>query len=89
MLSQTVVEFNQAKTNQNGKWADYLISAVRYEECGTTRNISHVRVHIDGDKVGVATTWTRQEVITAIGKGRTFVSIVKTLLLKSGILAKM
>ena len=47
------------------KWADYCISAVRYNAEHT--HIVKVKVHIDsGDTIGTATEWTRSEVVTAI-----------------------
>jgi hypothetical protein len=58
------------------KWADYCISSVRY----TTERayIIKVKVHIDnGDTVGNAKEWTRNEVASAIGEGKTFVTITQ------------
>lgn len=61
------------------KWADYLISEVRYAETATTKHISSVKVHDDkGDKVGSSTVWTRQDVINAIDSKNTFCTITKT-----------
>jgi hypothetical protein len=60
------------------RWADYLISAVRYEETFTKKTISHCKVHPDnGDTVGPGTTWSKEEVMEAIIKGNTFVTISK------------
>ena len=60
------------------KWADYLISAVRYKETFTRKTISHCKVHPDnGDSVGEGTTWSKEEVMDAIIKGNTFVTISK------------
>ena len=60
------------------KWADYLISAVRYEETFSKKTISHCKVHPDnGDSVGDGTTWSKDEVMDAIQKGYTFYTISK------------
>lgn len=61
------------------KWADYLISEVRYLETVNTKHISSVKVHEDkGDKIGKSTIWTRQDVINAIDLNNTFCTIIKT-----------
>jgi len=61
------------------KWADYLISAVRYETSSTGRHISQLRVHTDGaESVGQATTWTKNQVVTSINAGQRFKTIYKT-----------
>lgn len=58
------------------KWADYLISAVRYN--ADHKHIDQVKAHQDnGDSVGEAKVYTRQEVVNAIAKGTTFVTIYK------------
>lgn len=58
------------------KWADYLISAVRYNSEHT--HIVQVAVHPDnGDTVGARSVLTRQEVISAIKNGYTFCTIYK------------
>ena len=58
------------------KWADYLISAVRYTDTNTRHYISHLKVHSDnGDSIGNGTAWTKNDVVDAIGKGITFVTI--------------
>ncbi len=60
------------------KWADYLISAVRYEESLNSKFISHFKVHLDnGNSVGEGSTWTKQEVLEALLKGETFLTIYK------------
>jgi len=60
------------------KWADFLISAVRYEETFTKKTISHCKVHPDnGNSVGEGTTWSKEEVMDAIIKGNRFVTISK------------
>lgn len=59
------------------QWADYLISAVRYDE--DRNHIEKARVHEDnGDTVGAASEWTRSSVVKAIDKGQTFCTILKT-----------
>lgn len=57
------------------KWADYLISAVRYYN---NDFISHLRIHEDsGDKVGAPQTWSKENVISYINNGYSFCTIVK------------
>lgn len=58
------------------KWADYLISAVRYNADHT--HITYVRAHEDsGESVGEGKTYTRQTIVNAINKGTTFFTIYK------------
>lgn len=59
------------------KWADYLISAVRYEADGS--GIDQLRVHeYNGDKVGSAHTWDRKSVVHHIeDHGDSFCTIRK------------
>jgi hypothetical protein len=58
------------------KWADYGISHVRYDDERT--HIVKVRVREDkGDTFGPAEEWARQDVVSAIETGTTFVTIVK------------
>jgi len=58
------------------KWADYCISAVRYNSNGT--HIEKVQVHEDQDSsIGSPQTWTRSQVIDALDKRYTFVTITK------------
>ena len=58
------------------KWADYLISAVRYNKEET--HIEKVKVHVDnGDSVGVGNTWDRKKVVEKIEDKKTFVTITK------------
>jgi hypothetical protein len=58
------------------KWADYLISAVRYNAAGT--HIDKVRVHEDkGETVGSPAIWARSAVVTNLEAGNTFMTIVK------------
>ena len=60
------------------KWADYLISAVRYEESINKKTVSYCKVHPDnGDTVGPGTTWSKEEIMDAILKGVTFFTISK------------
>ncbi len=60
------------------KWADYLISAVRYDTGLSNKIISYFKVHIDkGDSVGESRTWTKNELLDALIKGKTFVTILK------------
>lgn len=60
------------------KWADYLISAVRYKETDTSRFIVNLRVHRDlGDSVGPATEMSKAKVIELIDDGDTFATIYK------------
>lgn len=59
------------------KWADYLISAVRYNSSGT--HIDNVKVHEDkDDSVSAGKEWTRKEVVDALSKGKTFCTIYKS-----------
>lgn len=61
------------------KWADYLISALRYEDSLNSKVISHFKIHHDnGNSVGKGSTWTNQEVLEAILRGDTFLTIHKT-----------
>lgn len=57
------------------KWADYCISAVRYDH--TESHIDRAKVHADdgGDTLGVSSEWIRSQVISAIQRGHTFVTI--------------
>lgn len=58
------------------KWADYYISAVRFNVAHT--HIDRVRVfHDDDGKLGAQTVETRVDVIFAIRDGKTFVTIFK------------
>ncbi len=60
------------------KWADYLVSAVRYTTSQNTRYISHLKVHLDnGESVGTASTMDRDTVIKLLGGGTTFSTIYK------------
>ena len=56
------------------KWADYGISAVRYNAAHT--HIDRVRAHPDnGDEIGGSTDILRVGVVAAIKKGTTFMTI--------------
>ncbi len=58
------------------KWADYLISKVRYNEADT--HIINVLVHPDqGDSVGTGIQETRQQVVDLLAGGTTFATIYK------------
>jgi hypothetical protein len=57
------------------KWADYGISAVRYNVAHT--HIDCVRAHTDnGDTIGPAAEYERATIVKAIKDGYTFVTIV-------------
>lgn len=59
------------------KWADYLVSAVRYD--GNKERIEQVKVHEDkGDSVGTVKVWTRAQVVSAIGQGMTCCTILQS-----------
>lgn len=58
------------------KWADYGISAVRYN--ATHQHIDRVRIHPDnGETIGAPAEYARADIVTAIKKGITFVTIFK------------
>ena len=58
------------------KWADYCISAVRYNPEHT--HIVKARVYPDlGDKLGTSTEMARNDVVNAIERGNSFVTIYK------------
>jgi hypothetical protein len=58
------------------KWADYGISAVKYNFAHT--HIDRVRVHADnGETIGASLEQARTEVVAAIKKGTTYVTIFK------------
>lgn len=58
------------------KWADYCISAVRYDSEG--KHIDRVRVHTDtGDAIADPTEWLRSSVVSTIENGHTFITIFK------------
>lgn len=56
------------------KWADFLISAVRYEN----NMITYLKVHPDrGSDIGGGSTWTKNEVLKAMMEGRSFFTIFR------------
>lgn len=58
------------------KWADYGISAVGCNQAET--HIVNVKVHPDnGETIGAESVWTRNQVVSAIERGTTFVTILK------------
>lgn len=62
-----------------GKWADYLISAIRYENENNNNLFAYLKIHSDnGDEIGSGSTWTRDEVIDAMYNGKTFFTILKS-----------
>jgi len=59
------------------KWADFLISAVRYNAEET--HIEMVRVHEDlGDNVGDVKEILREGIVAGIKNGKTYLTIFKT-----------
>jgi len=60
------------------KWADYLISAMRITKNPNNKLIAYFKVHKDkGECIGAGATWTEDEVVQAINKGNTFITIYK------------
>ena len=60
------------------KWADYLISAIRYDDEMVKNAIAYLKVHPDfGEEIGAGSTWTNEEVISAMYDGKTFYTILK------------
>jgi hypothetical protein len=58
------------------KWADYGISAVRYDE--DDQRIERVKVHKDnGDTIGSGEDWSRKDVLSKMDDDKTFVTILK------------
>ncbi|MCI0728579.1 MAG: DUF3892 domain-containing protein [Chloroflexi bacterium] len=58
------------------KWADYGIAKVRYNAERT--HITKVEVREDkGDTLGSPEEWTRSQVVQAIERGKTFVTILQ------------
>jgi hypothetical protein len=58
------------------KWADFGISAVKFNDAHT--HINKVRAHPDnGDKMGAPVEQARTDIVNAIKKGITFVTIFK------------
>jgi hypothetical protein len=58
------------------KWADYLIYGVQFNQQHT--HINRLRIAVDnGDSVGQTSEHTRQDIVAAIQRGTTFVTIYK------------
>ncbi|MBZ9570552.1 DUF3892 domain-containing protein [Methanobrevibacter sp. TMH8] len=58
-----------------GKWADYCISAVRYNNKNT--HIEYVEVRKDnGETIGSSETWKRADVLNKLNTGKTFCTII-------------
>lgn len=58
------------------KWADYLVSAVRFNAHGT--HIDSLRCHADNDtSAGPPQTFSRKTVVDAIKAGKTFVTVTR------------
>lgn len=58
------------------KWADYGISAVRYD--ANDEYIESVKVHPDnGDTIGSPDIWNRKNVLGKMDTGKTFTTILK------------
>jgi hypothetical protein len=58
------------------KWADYGVSAVRYD--ADEQYIEKVRVHVDnGDTIGSGEAWNRQDVVSKLDNGKTFTTIIQ------------
>lgn len=61
------------------KWADYLISAIRYKDEKNNDLFAYLKVHQDnGVEIGSGTTWSRDEVIDAMQNGKSFYTIIKS-----------
>jgi hypothetical protein len=59
------------------KWADYGISKASYNAPRT--HITKVMVHEDkGKTIGPGQEWTRSQVVSAIERGKSFVTILRT-----------
>ncbi|ATB32731.1 DUF3892 domain-containing protein [Melittangium boletus] len=59
------------------KWADYIITAVRFDTTGSRRIIS-LRVYPDeGSSLGESAVWSFEQVAQAILNGSTFVTATK------------
>lgn len=59
------------------KWADYLISAVRYSD-QQRKYITYVKVHEDhAAKIGKGFTWNRDEIIQALAAGKSLMTIYR------------
>lgn len=70
------VVLNKLSGGTMPKWADYLIYEVRFNEKHT--HINRLKVFVDdGDSVGKSSEHSRQDVVTAIKGGTTYVTIYK------------
>lgn len=68
--------FVKQEDREMAKWADYGISAVRYDS--DDEYIDQVKVHKDnGDPIGAGETWSRKEVLSDMDDSKTFVTILK------------
>ncbi len=57
------------------KWADYGISEIRYNQAKT--HVVRVKLHMDnGDTIGTPKEWVRSEVVSALERGKSFVTIL-------------
>lgn len=55
------------------KWADYVLTAVRYNSMRT--RITDVQMRLDlGDKLGKAENYSRQQVVSLLNQNRTIVT---------------
>ncbi|MCZ7608755.1 MAG: hypothetical protein M5U17_01180 [Ignavibacterium sp.] len=72
------VDYNLQAGFKMSKWADFLISAIRYENEVLKNSIAYLKVHHDqGAEIGAGYTWTKEEVINAMYEGKTFYTIIK------------
>lgn len=59
------------------KWADYGISAVRYDS--DDQYIDKVKVRKDnGETIGASETWSRKDVLSKMDDNKTFVTILES-----------
>lgn len=59
------------------KWADYLISAVRYSK-QRQEYITYAKVHHDkANHIGKGYTWSRDEIIAALISGKSLMTIYR------------
>jgi hypothetical protein len=74
-IAKVILREEELKLN---RWADYLISAIRYSSDSNNRVIAYLKVHMDeGDTVGESRTWTKDELLQAMAQGKTFTTIQK------------
>lgn len=68
--------FIKRRDKEMEKWADYGISAVRYDI--NDEYINQVKVHKDnGDTIGLGETLNRKEVLSKLDDQKTFVTILE------------